>query len=102
MRKCAQPSPLGVTIGKGGLSCNIMARCSAALTKTSRRYEWFRRCEHDKARGGDRRGPGLDDSRDDQRGLIRAEPGWPGTLKRLPVSVTLVPSMRRMEKSLST
>ena len=34
-------------------------------------------------------------------GLIRAEPGWPGTLKRLPVSVTFVPSTRRMEKSLS-
>lgn len=36
-----------------------------------------------------------------QFGLMRAEPGWPGTLKRLPVSVTLVPSTRRIEKSRS-
>jgi hypothetical protein len=32
-------------------------------------------------------------------GLIRADPGWPGTLKRLPVSVTSVPLTRRIEKS---
>ena len=32
-------------------------------------------------------------------GLIRADPGWPGTLKRLPVSVTFVPLTRRIEKS---
>ena len=31
--------------------------------------------------------------------LMRADAGWPGTLKRLPVSVTLVPSTFRMEKS---
>jgi hypothetical protein len=29
----------------------------------------------------------------------RAEAGWPGTLKRLPVSVTLVPSTRKVEKN---
>jgi hypothetical protein len=32
-------------------------------------------------------------------GPIRAEAGWPGTWKRLPVSVTLVPSTLRIEKS---
>ena len=30
---------------------------------------------------------------------IRAEAGWPGTWKRLPVSVTVVPSTFRIEKS---
>jgi len=34
-----------------------------------------------------------------QCGLIRADAGWPGTLKRLPVSVTSVPSTLKMEKS---
>ena len=34
-----------------------------------------------------------------QCGLIRAEAGWPSALKRLPVSVTSVPSTFRMEKS---
>ena len=33
--------------------------------------------------------------------LIRAEAGWPGTLKRLPVSFTLVPLTLRIEKSWS-
>ena len=32
-------------------------------------------------------------------GPIRAEAGWPGTWKRLPVSVTPVPSTLRIEKS---
>jgi hypothetical protein len=31
--------------------------------------------------------------------LMRADAGWPGTLKCLPVSVTLVPSTFRIEKS---
>lgn len=34
-----------------------------------------------------------------QRALMRAEAGWPGTLKRLPVSTTSLPSTFRMEKS---
>src|ERR1700722_19755394 len=38
---------------------------------------------------------------DAQRGPMRAEAGWPSTLKRLPVSVTSVPSTFRMEKSWS-
>ena len=33
------------------------------------------------------------------RGLMRADAGWPGTLKRLPVSVIVVPLTRRIEKS---
>jgi hypothetical protein len=33
--------------------------------------------------------------------LMRAEAGCPGTLKRLPVSVTLVPLTFRIEKSWS-
>src|SRR5262249_24554579 len=36
-----------------------------------------------------------------QCGLIRAEAGWPPTLKRLPVSVTSVPSTLKIEKSWS-
>ena len=38
---------------------------------------------------------------DAQRGPMRTEAGWPSTLKRLPVSVTSVPSTFRMEKSWS-
>src|SRR5207244_13541887 len=33
------------------------------------------------------------------RGLMRADAGWPGTLKRLPVYVIVVPLTRRIEKS---
>jgi hypothetical protein len=33
------------------------------------------------------------------RGLMRADAGCPGTLKRLPVSVIVVPLTRRIEKS---
>src|SRR5258707_4564585 len=35
------------------------------------------------------------------RGLMRADAGWPGTLKRFPVSVIVVPLTRRIEKSRS-
>src|ERR1700683_1597894 len=31
MRKCAQPSPFGVTMGNGGLSCKIMATPSGTF-----------------------------------------------------------------------
>jgi hypothetical protein len=78
--------------------------------KTLRHHEWFlgqRSIRFDRivARllspcgcSGARR---IERKNNGQCGLIRADPGCPGTLKRLPVSVTLVPSTRRMEKSLS-
>lgn len=41
----------------------------------------------------------LEDVQPRRYGPIRADAGWPGTWKRLPVSVTLVPSTLRIEKS---
>src|ERR1700735_4801874 len=60
MRKCAQPSPFGVTMGNGGLSCKIMAMRSGTLNNVgnvaaTRMVPALR--PRETARGYGRRGP---------------------------------------------